>query len=169
MVQGGDIAVKLVNVIGVYFLLSSHRLGHVLDQLPGCVTKGSRAVEYRCDKGVVHIFQKGFGGLYFYIIVGGIVLALSGKIILILVRFLGLAGDRYVAFCFRVSGLHLIGKQILGEKPGCSTSWESFLLNTHTEGPWEIIWGFCRSNWGMVITSVSKSTSASELISTSGA
>ena len=50
-----------------------------------------------------------------------------------------------------------------------STSWESSLLKIQMEGPWEIIWGFSGSNWGMGMATVSKSTKASGLMSESGA
>ena len=50
-----------------------------------------------------------------------------------------------------------------------STSWGSRLLNTQTEGPWEIICGCPGSNWGMGMTTVSNSTNLSGLMSESGA
>ena len=77
---------------------------------------------------MLYIVKEQPGRFYFYIVVSGIVFPFPGKIILILVGFLGFAGNWHITFRFRISGLYIICEQILGKEPGGQHFLRVFLI-----------------------------------------
>ena len=109
MIQGRNVTVQLLYEIIIDFLLPADRFGNSFDQLSCSISKRSRAVKYRGDKGISHVVKKQPGGLDLNVIVGVIILTSSGQIILVLVTVLSFGCNRNIPFCLRIGSLHIIG------------------------------------------------------------
>lgn len=114
MVQAGLLFIKLLDKGVVHGLMPPDALGHLLNEFSGGVPQGGGAVENRGDEGIVHMIQQKPGGFYFYPVIGVVVLAGAGEIILILLCVLGRRGDRDIALRLRIGDLHLVGEKELG-------------------------------------------------------
>ena len=89
MIKGIHIGKELLHIRAVHRLLPAHGFGYIFNHLAGGVPQGGGAVEHRCDKGVVHMFQKQLGRLDLHVIIEIVIFPGSGQIVLIFGAFLG--------------------------------------------------------------------------------